>query len=105
MLSALEQLEKWYVARCDGLWEHTWGVEIGTLDNPGWRVRINLNETPQDGAALEMVKIERSDRDWIFYWAAENQFQIACGPENLSEAIQLFIEWFESDHDRLGPKP
>jgi hypothetical protein len=46
-------------------------------------VHINLNETRKDGASLEMVKIDRSDHDWIRYWVAENQFQIACGPENL----------------------
>ena len=60
-------------------------------------VRINLNETSKDGAALGMAKIHRSDRDWSSYWAAENQFHIACGPENLSEAIQLFIKWFEQN--------
>ena len=68
MTSALEQLEKWYAARCDGLWEHGWGIKIETLDNPGWTVHIDLNETRKDGAILETVKIERSDRDWTFYW-------------------------------------
>jgi Immunity protein 53 len=42
MLSTRELLEKWYRARCNGDWEHQWGVEIGTLDNPGWRVHIDL---------------------------------------------------------------
>ena len=97
MTSALEQLEKWYLARCDGLWEHAYGIKIDTLDNPGWRVHINLNETRKDGATLETVRINRSDRDWILYWIAENQFQIACGPGNLSEAIPWFIQWFESN--------
>jgi Immunity protein 53 len=97
MLSTLEQLEKWYSARCNGDWEHQWGVEIGTLDNPGWRVRIDLAGTPKHGATLEQIAIERSEQDWIICWTADNRFHIACGPENLSEAIPLFMQWFGSN--------
>ena len=35
---ALYLLQRWYVAQCDGEWEHAYGVEIGTLDNPGWSI-------------------------------------------------------------------
>ena len=39
-------------------WEHQYGVKKGTLDNPGWRVKIDLNENksrqqtarPNDGS-------------------------------------------------------
>lgn len=31
----LERLERWYAAQCNGDWEHTYGVKIGYLDNPG----------------------------------------------------------------------
>jgi hypothetical protein len=33
-------IQKWYSAQCDGEWEHDLGVAIGTLDNPGWSVRL-----------------------------------------------------------------
>ena len=94
MLSALEQ---WYARQCDGDWEHHRGVEISTLDNPGWRVQIDLVGTIRQGASLATVKIERTERDWIFYWVDANRFHIACGPENLSEAVELFVRWFESN--------
>jgi hypothetical protein len=51
---ALYLLQRWYVAQCDSEWEHGFGVEIGTLDNPGWCIRIDLNHT-----ALGAV-----ERDW-----------------------------------------
>jgi Immunity protein 53 len=76
MLSALEQ---WYGRECNGDWEHQWGVEIRTLDNPGWSVRIDLAETTKQGASLAKVSIERSDRDWIFYSVAENRFHQRSG--------------------------
>jgi len=95
--TALERLQKWYLARCNGKWEHSWGVEIGTLDNPGWRARIDLNATPKENAVFAHVENHRSESDWIVYWAEKKRFHIACGPENLAEAINLFIDWYESN--------
>ena len=89
-------LEKWYFERCNGDWEHSWGVKIETLDNPGWRLRINLNETRAENRVLERTRIDRSENDWMMYWVEERVFHAACGPLNLSEAIKVFIGWFES---------
>ena len=44
-MKELEWLEQWYEKTCDGDWEHIYGISIDTLDNPGWRVRIDLRET------------------------------------------------------------
>ena len=44
--AALSSLQRWYSSQCDGDWEHQLGVEITTLDNPGWLVRIELRHTP-----------------------------------------------------------
>ena len=90
-------LEDWYARQCDGDWEYMYGVTIETLDNPGWSVTIDLNETDKQDVALARISIDRTADDWIRYWVADNRFQIACGPRNLSEAIQLFIEWFDAD--------
>ena len=46
-------LQNWYTTQCDGDWEHDYGITIGTLDNPGWYVVINLVETPLEAAAFE----------------------------------------------------
>jgi hypothetical protein len=89
-------LEDWYVRQCNGEWEHRYGVNITTLDNPGWRVSIDLNDTAKQNVSQAKVAIERTDDDWIFYWVAENRFEIACGPRNLTEAVRLFVEWFDS---------
>jgi len=44
-IDPLRALEDWYASVCDGDWEHTYGVKIGTLDNPGWTVDIDLRQT------------------------------------------------------------
>jgi hypothetical protein len=90
-------LEAWYASRCDGEWEHGYGISIETLDNPGWRVRIALHDTPKESQTLERQRIQRqNENDWIQYWAEDKTFHIACGPLNLSEAVDLFVHWFNS---------
>lgn len=38
----LGRLERWYAAQCNGDWEHTYGITIETLDNPGWTFKWSL---------------------------------------------------------------
>ncbi len=90
-------IEQWYAAQCDGAWEHSYGVKIDTLDNPGWQVQIDLRDTKKQGSSLERVKIDRTHMDWIQYWAGKNQFEIVCGPLNLTESFDIFVSWFNSD--------
>src|ERR1700758_2079372 len=87
------ELERWYASQCNGNWEHSYGVEIDTIDNPGWQVHIDLWGTRRQNAELERVKIERTDDDWIQYWVEKKQFNIACGPKNLTEAVSIFIRY------------
>jgi len=94
---SLSALEQWYASQCNGEWEHGYGVQIDTLDNPGWNMRIGLHGTKRQGAALARVALNRSQDDWISYWVEKEEFQVACGPKNLSEAIDIFVVWFESD--------
>ena len=44
-ITALQRLEQWFAARCNGDWEHASGVTIETLDNPGWRLWVDLTGT------------------------------------------------------------
>jgi hypothetical protein len=93
---SLSALERCYASQCNGEWEHGYGVRIDTLDNPGWHVRIALHDTKKQDAKLERVSVKRGKNNWISYWAKDKEFQIACGPENLSAAIDIFVAWFDS---------
>lgn len=35
--AALTRLQRWYSSVCDGDWEHQFGVNVSTLDNPAGR--------------------------------------------------------------------
>ena len=94
---SLSALEKWFAGQCDGEWEHGYGVRIESLDNPGWRVHVGLHGTKKQNTALTRITLTRSQDDWLSYWVENEIFEAACGPGNLSEAIDAFASWFDSD--------
>ncbi|MGW7456070.1 immunity 53 family protein [Streptomyces sp. NPDC054787] len=89
----LAWLQDWYAKQCDGDWEHEWGVKIATLDNPGWTVQVDLEETDLEGREYPRQDVNRTSEDWVWAWTAEKTFHAACGPGNLSEALAIFRAW------------
>ena len=92
----LAWLQSWYALQCDGGWEHTYGVKIDTLDNPGWTLQIELHHTSLQSRSLERVTVQRDEHDWLHAWTQDETFHAACGPLNLSEAIYTFRRWAET---------
>ena len=94
-MSTLKEVERWYASQCDGDWEHMYGVEIGTIDNPGWTVRIDLHETDLEGLPFEAVWQGNADEDdeWLQLRVEENQFNGAGDPSKLDVILRAFLEW------------
>ena len=95
-MDTLRRLEAWYTAQTDGDWEHSWGVHIGTLDNPGWEVNVDLVDTDCFGVAFEAVKVDRSPTDWVVCRVRDGLWEGRGGPGNLSELMNRFEDWAES---------
>lgn len=92
-IDELTWLQDWYLAQCDGDWEHEFGVEIGTLDNPGWHIEVDLVRTRLEGAPFPPAKVERTVADWFFCEVADGKFKASCGPRNLAEVIGVLRNW------------
>ena len=90
MDAPLTFLQKWFVDQCDGDWEHSWGVKIYTLDNPGWAVRVVLTETSLADLSFDDVLVERSEDDWLDVRVRNSTFEAFCGPVNLAEVLARF---------------
>ena len=99
-MSSLRALEAWYASRCDGDWEHSFGVTIETLDNPGWAVRIDLAETPLAGRPFDQVRIERSADDWLRCSVDADVFEGRGGPGNLNQILDVFAQWAKAEAER-----
>lgn len=96
-----------YLEQCDldewSCWQDFNGIRITTLDNPGWYVKIDLDETDLENKVFKDVKIERTEHDWVHCKVAfedknkdENRrFIGAGGSTNLEEILEIFRKWVE----------
>lgn len=97
----LEWLMRWYRSQCDGEWEHDYGIEIGTLDNPGWSLKIELHGTTLEGRTFEAVSvnIEQSsnfpDASWYDCSVQDVRYEGYGGAHDLPNLIRVFREWVE----------
>ncbi|MEN3541148.1 immunity 53 family protein [Microbispora sp. ZYX-F-249] len=83
-------LQRWYATQCNDEWEHTYGVKIDTLDNPGWSISVDLVGTDLEGYAFGWQSLDRTEYDWIHIRSDGRLFQGACGPLNLAEMVAEF---------------
>jgi hypothetical protein len=92
-MSLLADLQQWYQAQCNEDWEHHFGVSIGTLDNPGWIVTIDLEGTDLKGKPFQEIKDIEPEREWIHCRVEDAKFQGAGGPQKLEQILQTFLSW------------
>ncbi|MCE0556156.1 immunity 53 family protein [Motilimonas sp. E26] len=85
----------WYASNCDEDWEHSFGVKIYTLDNPGWSIEVDIAETKLSSKRFDETAIDRSESDWIYCIVPDGVFKGAGGVSNLEELIQVFLNWAE----------
>jgi hypothetical protein len=90
----LKQLQEWYASRSNGDWEHTYGISISTLDNPGWSFKVDLVDTYLFDRTFDEVHVEGTDKnDWYVCKVRNHVFEAASGPDRLCDVIALFLEW------------
>ena len=98
-MNTIQQLQNWYKAECNGDWEHQYGVKVETLDNPGWSVTIDLENTHLEDKPFEEVSYgtgkesDPDDNNWVLCKVVDKSFQGVGGPDKLEEIIHCFLEW------------
>ncbi len=88
MNSALSQLQEWYLSQCDRDWEHSYGVSVTTLDNPGWSISIDLEDTEMADVPFAERREnisddsngDNSDLDWLVCTKQDTKFSGHGGP-------------------------
>jgi hypothetical protein len=90
--SGLEGLQDWYRSQCNGQWEHTYGISVGTLDNPGWSIEIDLKDTVLESKGFADHETNGGD-DWCHCRVRDGQFQGFCSPQRLTDLIEIFLNW------------
>jgi hypothetical protein len=102
-MDSLQRLQQWYHSQCNGVWEHSWGVKIDTLDNPGWTVEIELRDTTLEARPFTQhsygvgPEAGTSKDEWLVCNVEGNVFKGRGGPLKLNEIIEVFLEWVEKN--------
>ncbi|MET0049373.1 MAG: immunity 53 family protein [Sedimenticola sp.] len=95
MTRTLDRIMAWYSDQCNDDWEHSYGVKIDTLDNPGWSIEIDLEETNYANKDFSIIDIQRNDRDWVYCDIRDRKFKGAGGIGNLEELLLSFLNWVD----------
>jgi hypothetical protein len=90
----LRRLQDWYLSHCNGNWEHTYSIEISTLDNPGWRLKVELKDTDLYDRPFDDVILDGENKnDWYQCKVLNHDFEAHCGPARLNDVITIFLNW------------
>ena len=90
-MNLINRLQKWYELQCDGDWEHSYGIKIETLDNPGWLIEIDLEYTSIQDFQFNLSE-ENGDLDWFNIKIENRKFMGYCSPNKLDFLINYFFE-------------
>jgi len=87
----LTRLQNWYLTNCNGDWEHSYGISIGTLANPGWTVKVDLTDTCLQNLSYEK-QLNKGTYDWLFL-KTNNQLLVCSGdPSKLTAILSIFLD-------------
>ncbi len=98
MNKLLDDLQGWYEAQCDGDWEHSYGITIETVDNPGWSVRVDLAGTVLEDTPFPEIKegADQGKNNWLWCRRSGNTFEGFGGPDQLQGVLGAFLTWATS---------
>lgn len=99
MTDYIKRIQDWYKINCNGDWEHSYGLSIETLDNPGWSIKFDLKDTSLESLEFSQEFQNPNNRfDWFHIKTSEKSLNISCGPENLDKVFSIFFDKIITDY-------
>ena len=113
-MNVIKELQEWFVAQCNGQWEHRLGISITTCDNPGWIVNIDLNETNLINRNFKLNSRNVSQKlidqslgkikpplmaenptsdNWMICFVKDGKFTGVGDTHRLEDILMVFVNW------------
>ena len=92
----LEWLEDWDQSQCNGVWEHKRGVNLESLEAPGWRLTIHLIGTSATNVRPQRLNLDTPCGEWINCSISGDRFQGSGDPRKLEQIIGVFRQWVDT---------
>jgi hypothetical protein len=90
----LYEITRWYVSKCNKVWEHRYGITIESADNPGWVIKIDLIGTELEGRHFDKIDIgTHSGTYWISAEVENGIFRAGCSPLQINFVLGIFLKW------------
>ena len=99
-MDALAELQEWYACQSDGDWEHSYGIDIGNIDNPGWMFSVDLQNNALEGKPFVPVKENNETTgDWLVCHVADGKFTSNGSALSLTRMIEIFLRWSQTEEE------
>lgn len=98
-MNPLEALQEWYQSQCNGDWEHKYGINIESCDNPGWWVKIDLMGTSLQSRHYPPIKVNIDERGfqkeprWLSCCVIDGVWHGSGDETKLPEIVSYFLRW------------
>ena len=88
-------LEDWYADLCNGDWEHTGGIKIETLDNPGWCITVTYDPHEPEPESINWLLEHYSNPEkpiFVKYDREKLTLEVLCeGTHTLADAMRMVL--------------
>ncbi len=89
-MEILNWIENWFLAQCDGEWEHSFSIKIESLDNPGWSLRIDVAGTEIQNLVIPYKLFEGTEGNWYGIKLENKIFEAFGDPLKLEFLLNEF---------------
>jgi hypothetical protein len=94
-MEIIDWIQDWFKDNCDGEWERGQGIQITTLEDPGWEVEIDISTTSIANLELDWILNEVSANDWYGVKIENQKFSASGDAGKLEFLLNLFKEMIE----------
>ena len=94
--TSLARLQAWFLVMCNGDWEHTYGIKLETVDNPGRMLTIEIKDTPLWAQAFPTISECTNDAVWLHCAVSDGVFRASGGVDSLERILTVFLDWAET---------
>ena len=92
-MTNLQRLAAWCSQQQNAPWERSNGVRIERIDDPGWRVQIDLRGTVALGRTYREIRQLCPGDRWLHCRVKGDCFEACGGLFMLDEILDLFLDW------------